>query len=404
MPIIFNVDEELYNSTSTGGSLRRGIYSCTFGVFYGLIDELVENEIINEIPVDSNQAQVIFDNTFKYEKDPEKILRNTIKCLKMNPYDFEVYKLIIDRDLENEEILDMARFFGFDEEIEDILNERNRKKINLEFYFTQDEINSKKYDLEMECEYLSRNNGGQPSLEDIKRKGNFLANKYSDGDEECPEDLERAFYWYNRAASLGDNIAKSNLALCYLNGEGIEQDYKQAVKLMEEICAGDYEDSMIQYELGKCYFKGIGVDKNYPKAHHWFEKSETLNGEYYLGIMYEEGKGVEKNLEKAKKYFLNASASALGEEKELAIECLEKYENINLSKSEQRQLDRNKGKEPKETLFGKILGVAIWFIFAYMALKFIPWSIIKYIVSVFCVICGVSALIDEIKKIDSKNE
>lgn len=354
--------KSVYEDSNTYDLLRNGIYNCVFGVFYGLINELIENEAMSEIIIDQKQSQVIFENTLKYEENPQNILNNIAKCIKMNPYNIEFYKVIADLDRENTEIFDIARFFGFKNQINKIINQRNRKiekenakLLRLKTYFTEEEINNSKYDLEKESEFIGKY-CKKPSSEDIKRNGNKLAQEYVYGKNEYPEDLKRAFYWYKRSAELGNKVAERNLAVCYLDGRGTEKNYEKAINIMEKICSEDNNSSDLlnnnkesesiekvigilenatqgtekdlHNELGKCYFKGLGIGQDYERAYYWFNKSESLESQYYLGLMYEEGKGVEKNLEKAKEHFINATEHYYGEIRELSKERLKKYENV----------------------------------------------------------------------------
>ncbi|SVD87203.1 uncharacterized protein METZ01_LOCUS440057, partial [marine metagenome] len=44
------------------------------------------------------------------------------------------------------------------------------------------------------------------------------------------EDDEEAVKWYRKAAEQGNNIAQSELAIAYKNGQGVIQDYVKAHK------------------------------------------------------------------------------------------------------------------------------------------------------------------------------
>ena len=52
---------------------------------------------------------------------------------------------------------------------------------------------------------------------------------YDDG-QGVPQDYKQAVKWYTKAAEQGNAEAQYNLALVYANGQGVPQDYKQAAK------------------------------------------------------------------------------------------------------------------------------------------------------------------------------
>src|SRR5688572_27581080 len=65
-----------------------------------------------------------------------------------------------------------------------------------------------------------------------KRNGNIntkfnLALSYRNG-EGTEKNLEKAFYWYQKAAENGNIKAQYNLALSYENGEGTEKNLEKA--------------------------------------------------------------------------------------------------------------------------------------------------------------------------------
>ena len=79
-------------------------------------------------------------------------------------------------------------------------------------------------------------------------------------------DMERAIKYYGLAATLGDDLAKSNLADIYRKGiNGVEKDQKRAFELYLS-CHLPYA----YYRVGEAYELGRGVEKDLKKAKQYY--------------------------------------------------------------------------------------------------------------------------------------
>ncbi len=63
-----------------------------------------------------------------------------------------------------------------------------------------------------------------------------------------------ALYWYRKAAANGDVEKQKKLGLIYYYGEGVSQDYAEAVKWYRK--AAEQGHAEAQYHLGDMYEKG----------------------------------------------------------------------------------------------------------------------------------------------------
>lgn len=70
-----------------------------------------------------------------------------------------------------------------------------------------------------------------------------------------------------QAAERGNAPAQFRLALCYEEGQGLSQDYGQAVYWWRKAAEQGYAEA--QYSLGICYAEGIGVDRDSKQAEYW---------------------------------------------------------------------------------------------------------------------------------------
>jgi TPR repeat protein len=78
----------------------------------------------------------------------------------------------------------------------------------------------------------------------------------------------KAVKWYRKAAEQGLPEAQFNLGLMYDKGQGVPQDYAEAVKWYRKAAEQGFAEA--QTNLGIMYFTGLGVPKEYVLAQMWF--------------------------------------------------------------------------------------------------------------------------------------
>lgn len=91
-----------------------------------------------------------------------------------------------------------------------------------------------------------------------------------------------------QAAEQGHALAMANLGLCYANGNGVKQDYQQAVEWYRK--AAEQGNALAEGCLGWCYKYGNGVKQDYKLAAEWYRKSAEkghATSQYNLGVCYE---------------------------------------------------------------------------------------------------------------------
>ena len=113
----------------------------------------------------------------------------------------------------------------------------------------------------------------------------------------CHQRTEReTFLQYKAKATKGNGVAQKNLANCYFAGQGVTQDYSEAVNWYRK--AAEQNVSGAQVQLGYCYENGKGVEKDDAEAVKWHRKAAEQNnvaGQLSLSKHYADGTGVEKN-------------------------------------------------------------------------------------------------------------
>ncbi|MGK9165591.1 SEL1-like repeat protein [Inquilinus limosus] len=107
---------------------------------------------------------------------------------------------------------------------------------------------------------------------------------------EVPRNLERAAYWYRRAADRGVANAAYNLGVLLERGLGVPRDPEAAVARFRKAAEAGHTGAL--NALGLAYLKGSGVARDPQEALHWFRSASVggnPRGAYNLGRLYESG-------------------------------------------------------------------------------------------------------------------
>ena len=127
--------------------------------------------------------------------------------------------------------------------------------------------------------------------------------EYGDG---VPQDYKEAVRLYRLAAEQGYARAQFNLGVMYEYGHAVPQDYTKAVRLYRLAAEQGFADA--QYNLGTFYGNGTGVVQDFVYAHMW------LNIAASNGV----DKGNKKEIER------KLTTSDISEAQKLARECVKK--------------------------------------------------------------------------------
>jgi uncharacterized protein len=79
----------------------------------------------------------------------------------------------------------------------------------------------------------------------------------------------KAVKWYRKSAEQGNAEAQFNLGVMYDERLGVPQDYAEAVKWYRKSAEQGFVEA--QTNLGIMYLTGQGVSKDYVLAHMWFD-------------------------------------------------------------------------------------------------------------------------------------
>ncbi len=117
-----------------------------------------------------------------------------------------------------------------------------------------------------------------------------------------------AVKWYRRAAEQGHATAQNNLGRSYAKSEGVSKDAAQAVSWFRK--AAEQGLALAQSNLGLMYVNGEGVPKDAIEAVEWFRKAAEqglASAQSNLAVMYERGEGVPKDLVQKARWYRKAA-------------------------------------------------------------------------------------------------
>jgi hypothetical protein len=104
---------------------------------------------------------------------------------------------------------------------------------------------------------------------------------------------------FNRARA-GDSVAQYELAVRYADGEGVPQDYRDAMAWFARAAASGNDKA--QWKLGLAYIKGIGVPHDERKSGVWFKRAANqgnVRAQRALSDLYLSGRGVPRDYVRA---------------------------------------------------------------------------------------------------------
>jgi TPR repeat protein len=94
----------------------------------------------------------------------------------------------------------------------------------------------------------------------------LLAHQSTSGQAEAPASIRAA-------AEAGEAKAQVTLGMMYAKGDGVQQDYVEAVKWFRRAAGRGY--SIAEAKLGWLYIKGLGVAEDHVEAYKWLHLASS---------------------------------------------------------------------------------------------------------------------------------
>jgi uncharacterized protein len=130
-----------------------------------------------------------------------------------------------------------------------------------------------------------------------------------------PQDYAEAMRWFRMAADQGNPDAQFNLGVMYEKGRGAPPNYEDAMRWYQK--AADQEYAPAEYNLGVMFDKSRGVTLDFTEAMRWYQKAANQSyaaAQYNLGLLYYYGQGTPQDWVQAHMWISLAAASATGED------------------------------------------------------------------------------------------
>ena len=158
-----------------------------------------------------------------------------------------------------------------------------------------------------------------------------LALRYIDGDG-VKQNYYNAALYARMSADQNYPEGMNLFGNLLFNGTGVSQNQAEAVEWYRKAAEQGYDEA--QDNLGGCYYIGKGVEQSYEKAVEWYRKAAEQGydeAQNSLASCYYNGKGVEQSYEKAAEWWLKAAEQGDADAQYNLALCYKKGEGVEQS-------------------------------------------------------------------------
>jgi len=117
----------------------------------------------------------------------------------------------------------------------------------------------------------------------VELAGNYNSGLKLDHKQYIKVDMNKAIYWYQKAAARGSESAMYDLGNCYLLGMGFKRDFSKAMLWYQQAAIG--QDGAAMYSIGKMYNFGHGVQKDHNVAIKWWKRAARRGNRYAIDAL-----------------------------------------------------------------------------------------------------------------------
>jgi TPR repeat protein len=122
------------------------------------------------------------------------------------------------------------------------------------------------------------------------------------------QDYAEALRWFRRAADQGYAAAQNSIGWMYRGGLGVGRDHTEELRWYRLAAGQGY--AIAQHNIGCMYRDGEGVPQDFAEAARWFRRAADQHfaiAQSNLGLMYRQGLGVKQDLAEALRWFRRAA-------------------------------------------------------------------------------------------------
>jgi TPR repeat protein len=154
----------------------------------------------------------------------------------------------------------------------------------------------------------------EPLAEQGNANAQLLVGRLYERGEGVNQNYNEALKWYRLAAAQGNNFARLVVGSFYYAGRGVTKNYEEAFKWFLKAAEGGLPQA--QSNLGVMLYFGIGVSANHRQALKWLRlaaEKGISEAQSKLGRMLRDGHGVARNSKEAMVWFARAAQQGFAE-------------------------------------------------------------------------------------------
>jgi len=112
------------------------------------------------------------------------------------------------------------------------------------------------------------------------------------------EKYRKSAYWYDLASKQGHPVAKYNLGVLYMTGQGVEKSVTKSLELW--LAAARENHVHAQFNVARGYFLGIGLEENSEKAKYWLQRAAKQGEPKSIDLLKQLGWSEQSEVSKSK--------------------------------------------------------------------------------------------------------
>ena len=151
-------------------------------------------------------------------------------------------------------------------------------------------------------------------------------------------DFTEALRWWKEAARRGYAVSMNNIGLLYANGQGVPQDYNEALEVVAAV--GRARQRLGHEQRRRSVREWPGREQSYAEALEWYRRAAQAGdglAMYNIGTFYENGRGVDEDLKAAYDWYNRAADKGIASAMHSLGKMLEAGRGLPADKAKRRR-------------------------------------------------------------------